>query len=102
MEDPAGEMLPNFVRHLCRQPRPAVEHGENNPQDLQAWVQHPSHEPQGALELGQPLQRVVLTLDGDEDGVGSDQAIQGEKAERGRAVEEDEVIGLLDPLKAEP
>jgi hypothetical protein len=52
--------------------------------------------------LGQPLQRVVLTLDGDEDGVGSDQAVQGEKAERRRAVEEDEVIGLLDSFKAEP
>ena len=45
-------------------------------------------------QLRQPLERVVLALDRDEDAVGGRERVHGQRAERRRAVEEDEGVVL--------
>ena len=46
-----------------------------------------------AEQLREPFERVVLRLDGDEHAVGGGERVHGQRAERGRAVEED--VGVL-------
>ena len=51
----------------------------------------------GADELTDALEGVVLTLDGDQDLARCHQPVQGDQPERGRAVEEDVVHRILPP-----
>ena len=44
------------------------------------------------MQLGDPLERVVLALEGDEDAVGGGERVQGEEAEARGAVDEDVVV----------
>ena len=48
------------------------------------------HERQRVEQTGQPLQREVLGLDRDDHPVGRDQGVDGQRAQRGRAVEQHE------------
>src|SRR5216684_3215971 len=66
----------HLVANLEREARPAVEHREHDPQDVETRVELLSHEPHGLLEeMGQPLERVELTLEWDEDAIGCYQSV---------------------------
>ncbi len=88
-------MSSDLVGDLCGETGPPVVHGEHNAEHLQGRVEHSPNEGQRGAELGQTVERVVLALDGYEDGVGRGQAVDGEKPERRRAVEKDVVECVL-------
>ena len=83
-----GEVGAHLVGHAGRQPGPGVVHGEQDGGHLQAGVEVRAHHLHRAQQLAHPLQRVVLALDRDQDLLPGHQRVDGEQAERGRAVDE--------------
>ena len=90
---------------LARQLGPWIEHGHDDPRQPQVRIDvllDQAHVPQ---ELPQPLERVVLALDRNDELLRGGERVDRQQAERRRAVEEDEVIptfpdriqGLLEP-----
>jgi hypothetical protein len=51
------------------------------------------------MQLPDALERVVLALDGDQHLIGGDQRVHRQQAERRRAVDEDDVVGVADRLE---
>ena len=95
-------MPPHLVGDLAGQARPAIEHGQHDALDLEPGVQHPGHQPQRAVQLRQPLERVELALDRDDDRVRRGQAVDRQEAQRGRAVQDDVLIGLPGRCQTRP
>src|SRR6266852_3143620 len=61
---------------IVKHDRLDVEHREHDPQDVETRVELLSHEPHGLLEeMSQPLERVELTLEWDEDAIGCHQSV---------------------------
>src|SRR5215831_17230824 len=54
----------------------------------------------GVHQLRDSFEGEELALDGDEHGVGGEQGVEREQVERGRAVDEDELVFLTDRLEA--
>src|SRR3990172_8675664 len=74
---------------------PAIEHGEENTLDLQLRIEGLLDEPDRFEKLAQTFHRIILTLKRDDDRMRCREGVDGQKAKRGRAVNEDEiVIGL--------
>ena len=67
----------------------AVEHGQHDSLQAQAGVEAAADEVDGAHDLADAFQGEELALQRDQDGVGGHQAVQGEQAEAGRAVDQD-------------
>ena len=91
-KDLAGEVALDLLGHLHGQVGAAVVHGQQQTLDLDGRVQPAFDNADGGDQVAQALQGIVLTLDGHQDRVGGAQAVQGEKLQRGRAVDENEVI----------
>ena len=93
------------LHDLVGQLRAGVVHHQDDGADLERRVEVLLHEVDVAQQLAQALEGVVLALDRDEHLGGRRQAVDGEQAERGRAVDEDEVVvvaHLLErPLEAQ-
>ena len=66
----------------------------STPASVELRVQPRPDELDRAEELREPLERVVLGLHRHEHAVGGGERVHGQRAERGRAVEEDEVVAL--------
>jgi hypothetical protein len=83
---------PQLVLDLGRETRARVDHREQDPRDAERRIEPPLHEVDRAEQLREPLEGVVLGLHRDEDAVGGREGVHGERAERRRAVEEDEAV----------
>ena len=70
----------------------AVDHRQQDPRDAEARVEPPLDEVDRAEQLREALERVVLRLHGDDHAVGGGERVHRERAERRRAVEEDEAV----------
>ena len=97
----AREVGSHLLGHLRREPRPTVVHGQQDRAQPQPVVQLALDQVDGPDQLRHPLERVVLTLDRNQDLVGRHQCVQGEQTERRRAVDEDVVRGVLRQVGAE-
>ena len=91
-----GEMLLDFRLHLLGEVGAPIEHGHDD-----AFDDELGGGP-GVVELldkvqddGDALQREILALQGDEEAVGGAERVHGEDAQGGRAVDENEVVGVL-------
>ena len=91
LEDLVVEGPPDLVGHLVGQVVGRV-HGEDDPVHLEVGVGRGLDELDGLQDVGEPLQRVVLALERDHHALGGDQAVEREEAERGRAVDDDELV----------
>jgi hypothetical protein len=69
-----------------------VEHGEHDPVELEPRVEAVLHSLDGVDELREPLERVVLALERHDDQVGRRERVDGQGAQRRRAVDQDEVV----------
>jgi hypothetical protein len=69
-------------------------HREHHTQDLELRIEHAPEQAERILKLAQTLEGVVLTLDGNEHAVGRGKAVDGQQAEGGGAVEQNEVVFL--------
>ena len=82
--DLGAKILFDLIHHLQRQVEPPGEHGEHHTLDVQIGVVLLADGLEGADELRQALQCVILTLDGDKHAVAGAQTVQGEQIQAGR------------------
>src|SRR5262245_12100161 len=61
-EDALAEVRAHLILDLAAQVGAAIEHGEHDPLDLELWVERGLHTLDRALEPGEALKGVVLTL----------------------------------------
>ena len=92
-------MATHLVLDLVRQTQARVVHRQQEALDGQLRVQLRLDNLDGIQQLGDTLQREVLTLHGDDDRVRRRQRIHRDETQRGRAVDEDEVVVLLQRLQ---
>ena len=90
-----AEVLLHLLHHLHGQVVPQREHGEHHALDIQIRVILFADGLEGADELRQAFQRIVLALHRDQHTVAGAQAVEGEQVQTGRAVDKDEVVVLL-------
>ena len=95
LEDPLAEMLAHFADDLLRELGAAVIHGHDHARELQpridAAVVQLGHDP---VEHGDAFQGVVFALQRHEDAIGGGKSVEGEDAQRGRAIHQDNVKPL--------
>src|SRR4051812_12221605 len=106
LDDAAEDVVvaddPKLVEHVLGEVRPAVEERRQEAQDLEVAVQlHPDHV-DDLDEVVEALHRVVLGLDRDDDVVRRDQAVDGQQAQVGRAVDQRKVVAVEMALEAVP
>ncbi len=85
-------MAPDLLGDLEREAIPAVVHGEHDGEDLEAGVEPRLDGLDRGEEVGEPLEREVLRLDGDDDAVRCREGVDGEEPERRWAVDENGVV----------
>ena len=78
LEDLALEEAVDLLLHLTGQARPAVEHGQEDPLDLEARVESLPDEPDRLDEVRQPLERVEFALERNQHRVRGGQGVDGE------------------------
>ena len=84
----------DLVTDLEREARTTIEHREQDSQEIETRIQLLSHELHRLLEqMSQPLERVKLALQWDEDPVCRDERVDGQEPERRRTIDDDVVIG---------
>ena len=91
-----AEVLLHLFHHLHGQVVPQREHGEHHALDIQIRVILFADGLEGADQLRQTFQRIILALHRDEDAVAGAQAVQRQQVKAGRAVDEDKVVIFLD------
>src|SRR5262249_10512470 len=69
-EDPVAEMLPDVLGDLTRQVRALVEHRQDDALDRERRIEGRAHALDRVHELGEPFQRKVLGLYGNQDRTG--------------------------------
>ena len=95
LEEPA-----HVVRHLLAQVRPLVEHRQQHALDVERRVERGAHAAHRADEIGEALEREVLAVQRNQHGVGGDEGVERQEAERRRAVDEDPVVAARAAARA--
>ena len=90
------------VTDLTRKVRALVEHGEKDSFHGQLRVVRAPDADEGVKQFGHTLECQVLALNGHQHRVRSDERIQREQVEGGRAIEQDEVELVVDGLNLLP
>ncbi len=83
------EKVPEVGLDLASEIGSVVVHGEEDALDLKWLIEGAFDAVDSVHELGDALQSKELALDGNQDAVGSDQRVEGEQIQRGRAIDED-------------
>src|ERR1035438_1439131 len=95
------EELSQIVGDLPRQVGAVVEHGQQDSSDLQRMLERFADAVDRVHELGDAFERKKLTLDRHQNRVGREQGVQCQQVERGRTIDQDELIFVAngrDPL----
>ena len=93
-------MLSQLGLHILGKAGALVGHGDHDPGQNQRGVELAANRLQRVEELHEPLERKVLGLDRDDRPVGGGERVDGDRAERRRAVEDRGAEALAD--RAEP
>ena len=95
---------PHVVRDLLSEVRALVEHRQQHAFDVERRVERGAHAAHRADEIGEPFEREVLAVQRNQHGVGGDERVEREQAERRRAVDEDvvEVVAQRREQRAQP
>jgi len=73
-----------------------IEHGEKNSFDFEARIESAANAHEGVEEFGDAFESELFALDGNHDGVGGDEGVEGKEVESGRAIENDEFVAIVD------
>ena len=95
----AREVLAHLPLNVAREARAAVVHREDHSGDRQPRVELAADQRERVEQLRESLEREVLRLHGHDDLVCRDQCVDGQRAERRRAIEEREQVALADVAK---
>ena len=96
LKDQIREILFDFLDDLHGEIEPRVVHGKEDALDIEPCIVSAFHDLDGLGELGETFQREVFRRHRDEDGIGCDEAVERDEAQRRRAVDQDIVIGKPD------
>src|SRR5918994_1605412 len=96
LEDQLAEVLLQDLDRLARVERPPVEHRRQDPLDLDVGIEVLPDHGERALQLDEAAEREVLALHGNDHTLGRDERVDRQQPERGRCVDDDEVVPLLD------
>src|SRR2546425_4634662 len=88
--------IPERVEHVASEDRAAVVEGRKKSVDLEVRIEARLDGLDDLEQSSDAFQRVILRLHRDDDPARGDEYVQGEEAERRRAVDEDVVIPLDD------
>src|SRR4030095_15876857 len=83
---------------LARKAGSDVIHGENDALDLQVRIEPFPNQADSLDDVGQPLHRVVLALEGNEGGVSRGQGIQGEQTQGRRTIDDHVIVRVAQRL----
>ena len=91
-------------RDLLSEIRALVEHREQHAFDVERRVERGADAAHRADEIGEPFEREVLAVQRNQHGVGGDERVERQQAERRRAVDEDvvEVVAHRREQRAQP
>src|SRR4030095_8626880 len=93
----------DLIANLEREARSAVEHREQDPEQVETGIQLLPNELHRLLEqVSKALERVELALQRDEHPIGCDQRVDRQETERRRAIDDDVVVGGRDGLESIP
>src|SRR5687767_1339901 len=81
--------IPQVCSDRGRQVRAFVIHRQQQPLDSKTRIVEPANSRQSVEQFSHALECVVLTLDGNEQRVGSSERVERQEAERRRAVDND-------------
>ena len=90
------EVAPHFMDHLVGEVVSAVKHGEEDPLDLQFWIEGLFDQADRFEKLSQPFHGIVFALERNKHRMGRGQGIDGEQAEGGGTIDEDIIVIGLD------
>ena len=85
-------MPPHLLCHLGGEVGPSVIHGQDHAEDFQRGVQLPLHRPHGCHQIAEALQRVIFTLNRDQNAVAGTQSVQGQQFQRRGTVDEYHIV----------
>jgi hypothetical protein len=88
--------------NLASEVGPVVEHSEQDAFNTKGMLKGIANAVHGVEQLRYTLQREELALDGDEDGVGSDEGVESEKVQGRRAVDQDVLVTAAEILQGLP
>ena len=91
-EDLGAEELAKVGRDLSGQVGAFVVHGEENALNGERVVEGIANAVYGVHESGNAFKGEELALNGDEDGIGCDEGVQGQEIEGGGAVDQNELV----------
>src|SRR5271157_5162540 len=94
-----SEEAPQVVGYLPRERGSLIIHRQDDPLDLERWIQVPPNAHQGVEEFGDTLERQVLTLNRNQHRIRGDQRVQRKQIERWRAIENRKAIMVLNRAK---
>ena len=86
------EELPHVGRDLLAQIRALVEHRQQHAFDVERGIERGADAAHRADEIGQPFEREVFAVQRNQHGIGGDERVEREQAERRRAIDEDVVV----------
>src|ERR1035437_7679511 len=92
--DRRPKVAANLGADLRGKVRPSVVHRQEHSLDREPRVEVIANEMDGSDELAEPLEGVVVALEGNEDRVRSRKRVHREEPERWCAVDQDEVVGV--------
>ena len=84
-----AEELANVAAHLLAEIRALVVHREQHAFDAKGGIERNAYAFDRRHQLGDPLEREVLAIERNQDGVGRDETVERQQAERRRRVDED-------------
>ena len=74
-------MLPQFGLNVAGEPGAGIVHGQDESADRQARIQLTLHQFECLQQAGQPFERVVLGLNGDNHFVRSGERVDGQRSQ---------------------
>ena len=80
------------LRDLLPEVRALVEHRQQHALDVERRIERGADAAHRADEIGEPFEREVFAVQRNQHGVGGDQRVERQQAERRRAVDEDVVV----------
>src|SRR6266540_7356445 len=96
LHDLAAQVPLHLALDLGSEAGPAIEHRQDYAFDLQPRVELLPDQSNSTKNVSQPFHRVVLALERHKGSVRGCQGIQGQQAERRRAVDDDEIVAVPD------
>ena len=95
--DAASQKAAHVGRDLLGEVVAAVEHGQDHALDLELGIQAAPDPLDGAQQEAQALEREELALQGHQHRLRRDQGVDRQQPERRRTVDQDIVVGLVEP-----